>query len=174
MSVYRGCYCNVEIIESSVFSSLPSESQILDQLDIGALDPQILEGYSEVPNTGAVKVWHKSGFYDEDTIFCVTYRGKEIFLKNTLSTVQIVGATQFSFRNPPSFMNIAFREPRDAVYESEAVLENYFYHDNVAPFLALRLIQRFGISNPSPRYVKSVATGMCTFLVLLNFAYKIN
>ena len=32
------------------------------------------------------------------------------------------------------------------------------YHKNTAPFLSVRLIQRFGISNPSPRYVESVSS----------------
>jgi uncharacterized protein (DUF1800 family) len=115
--------------------------------------------YIKISNTGEIGVWHKNGNYDKETIFSVTYRGKETFLKNVLSTVSISGATQYSFRNPPSFINVAYREPRDAMYESEAILENYFYHDNVAPFLALRLIQRFGISNPSPQYIERVATG---------------
>lgn len=39
-----------------------------------------------------------------------------------------------------------------------AVLESYFYHPNVPPFLAIHFIQRLGISNPSPRYVETVAT----------------
>lgn len=40
----------------------------------------------------------------------------------------------------------------------DQVLESYFYHQNTAPFLAIHFIQRFGTSNPSPRYVKVVAT----------------
>ena len=32
------------------------------------------------------------------------------------------------------------------------------YHDNTPPFVAIRLIQRFGVSNPSPRYIETVAT----------------
>lgn len=42
---------------------------------------------------------------------------------------------------------------RDAQYETEAILDHYFYHDNVAPFLCTRITQRFGLSNPSPRFV---------------------
>ena len=111
-----------------------------------------------------MKVWHKNGGYDKDTIFSINYRGSQTFLKNMKSTVQIKGANQYQFRNPPSFVNLAYRETRDAIYETDAVLENYLYHDNVAPFLAMRLIQRFGISNPSPRYIEQVATGrLCSF-----------
>lgn len=36
-------------------------------------------------------------------------------------------------------------------------LDNIFNHDNVGPFLAIRLIQRLTTSNPSPGYVRRVA-----------------
>jgi uncharacterized protein (DUF1800 family) len=45
----------------------------------------------------------------------------------------------------------------DAQYETEALLEHLVYHDNVPPFLSVRIMQRFGVSNPSPRYVKTCA-----------------
>ena len=35
-------------------------------------------------------------------------------------------------------------------------MDHYFYHDNTAPFLASRLIQRLITSNPSPRYIEAV------------------
>lgn len=161
-STYRGCLCDIDIVESKVFNSLPSSvTQILNNLHIGSMDPALLGSYSQVANTGNnIKVWHKNGqSYSKDTIFSVVYRSKEIFLRNMKSTVQIAGNTRYTFRNPPSFMSLNFREKRDAIYETEAVLETYFWHDNVGPFLAVRLIQHFGISNPSPRYVKAVATG---------------
>ena len=42
---------------------------------------------------------------------------------------------------------------------TEAVLDDYFFHQNTAPFLARLLIQRFNIaSNPAPAYVAAVAT----------------
>ena len=56
----------------------------------------------------------------------------------------------------------------DAQYETEATLDHYFYHDNTAPFLALRFIQRFVVSNPSPRYVKSVADAFKTGIYSAN------
>ena len=56
---------------------------------------------------------------------------------------------------------------RDAQYETDAVLDHYFYHDNVAPFMCIRIMQRFSFSNPSPRYVASCVeafrTGLYTF-----------
>jgi len=36
-------------------------------------------------------------------------------------------------------------------------LDNIFNHDNVGPFIAIRLIQRLTTSNPSPAYVRRVA-----------------
>lgn len=41
-------------------------------------------------------------------------------------------------------------------------MDSYFYHPNTAPFISQRLIQRFGVSNPSPGYVKRVATAFRT------------
>eukprot|EP00550_Attheya_septentrionalis_P002628 CAMPEP_0198287972 /NCGR_PEP_ID=MMETSP1449-20131203/6625_1 /TAXON_ID=420275 /ORGANISM="Attheya septentrionalis, Strain CCMP2084" /LENGTH=988 /DNA_ID=CAMNT_0043986049 /DNA_START=140 /DNA_END=3106 /DNA_ORIENTATION=- len=49
-------------------------------------------------------------------------------------------------------------ETRDAYYETEAVLDHVLHHENTAPFLSKLFIQHFGISNPSPRYVETVAT----------------
>lgn len=167
-SVYRGCYCNIDVTVNSVFASLPTESQTLENLHIGAIDPQILGTHSLFQTSGGLEVWHKNGGYDSDTIFGVTYRGRKVFLRNIVSVVEISGASQYSFRNPPSFMNIGLREPRDAIYETNEVLENYFFHDNVAPFLAYRIIQRFGISNPSPRYIESVSTGKYAKLLIFS------
>lgn len=146
VSVYKGCYCNINVVESSVFNSLPTESQVIDSLQIGAVDPNILDTYTSAAGSATVQVWHKNGGYDKDTIFGVTYRGREVFLRNMESIVQVEG-TQYSFRNPPSFINIAQREPSDAMHESDAVIENYFFHENLAPFLAYRIIQvRFLVS----------------------------
>ena len=56
------------------------------------------------------------------------------------------------------YIHIFFLPNRDAQYETEATLDHYFYHDNTAPFLAARLIQRLITSNPSPRYILTVST----------------
>jgi len=67
------------------------------------------------------------------------------------------GSDAFSARNPPHFMNFIIPDIRDAIYETEAVIDHLFYHPNVAPFISRRIIQRFGISNPSPRYINEAA-----------------
>ena len=87
----------------------------------------------------------------------------------------------FAFRNAPHFVSIAcatcnlfairlglarprsqvsFTEPRaiDAAYETEALLDHLFAHQNVPSFVSHLLIQRFISSNPTPRYVRAVAT----------------
>mmetsp|Transcript_27131 Transcript_27131/g.41641 ORF Transcript_27131/g.41641 Transcript_27131/m.41641 type:complete len:739 (-) Transcript_27131:168-2384(-) len=48
------------------------------------------------------------------------------------------------------------RTIRDAQYETEAVLDSYFYHNNIGPFIGIRLCQRFGFSNPSPNFVERI------------------
>ena len=50
----------------------------------------------------------------------------------------------------------------DAQFETASVLDHYFHHDNTAPFIALRLIQRLVSSNPTPRFIEAVATAFRT------------
>ena len=47
---------------------------------------------------------------------------------------------------------------RSGMQDVEDAIDNLFYHPNVGPFLARRLIQRMVSSNPSPAYVRRVAT----------------
>jgi hypothetical protein len=47
-------------------------------------------------------------------------------------------------------------------HETKEVIDSLFYHPSHPPFLATRLIQRFGISNPSPRFIERVATAYST------------
>lgn len=81
--------------------------------------------------------------------------------------------TPASFRNPPHFMSlipdygsgsigIGEQNLRDAEYETAAVIDHYFYQDNVAPFLCVRIMQRFSFSNPSPSFVSSCVTAFRT------------
>jgi uncharacterized protein (DUF1800 family) len=69
--------------------------------------------------------------------------------------------SSFSFRNPPTFHG-PIPEIKNAKDETEAAIDHYFYNDNTPPFLAMRFIQRFGISNPSPGFVERVATAFRT------------
>jgi uncharacterized protein (DUF1800 family) len=56
---------------------------------------------------------------------------------------------------------------RHVHHEIQAALDHLLFHPNTAPFVALRFIQRFGVSNPSPGYiarvVKSFTSGTYIF-----------
>ncbi len=47
-------------------------------------------------------------------------------------------------------------------HETNSVLDSLFYHPTHPPFMASRIIQRFGISNPSPSLIERVATAYKT------------
>jgi cullin-associated NEDD8-dissociated protein 1 len=119
-----------------------------------------------------------SGVLDARSIFKVTVErtGQTIHLANTQSIVTVGGnataateeqqqhaaAPSFWFRNPPHFMSFTEPTARDAEYETDAVLDHLVHHENTAPFISKRLIQRMTSSNPSPRYVRQVAEAFRT------------
>jgi len=47
---------------------------------------------------------------------------------------------------------------RSGMQDVEDAIDNLFHHPNVGPFIARRLIQRMVSSNPSPDYIRRVAT----------------
>lgn len=163
--VTGGCLCDTVISETLVFNRMPAnKEEVLANLNIGAYDPSAFdEGtYTEQEANGVKAYFTSFGIFDRDTVFEVTDEfGRILRFKNTKENVRIKGAPEYSFRNAPSFMSLLNTEAsvRDAEYETEAALDHYLHHDNTAPFIAIRLIQRFTTSNPSPRYVKEVATG---------------
>ena len=89
--------------------------------------------------------------------------------------------TGFHFRNPPHFLpNLGEmmwwipggveKHPygdgdhllAPAEHETNVLIDHLFEHDNTAPFVAHRMIQRLITSNPSPRYVRAVAMAFQT------------
>lgn len=158
------CLCDTFVRELRVFGSIPSSANdALEKLKIGAYDPSASEvTYLIVTNeSNDVTAYLSRGAFNTDTIFEVTDdTGRKVFLKNVRETVHVEGAPEYSFRNAPHFMSLLETETsvRDAQYETEATLDHYFRHPNTAPFIATRLIQRLVLSNPTPRYVKTVAT----------------
>lgn len=160
-TIADGCLCSVNINESAVFDAAPSVSNVLAKLKVGSVDPSIhgASAYSSSIVDGVEIHFKSSGSpYDTDTIFGVEVNGEMTYYKNVLSTVKVAG-TSMKFRNPPSFINLAHHDsPRDAQHETDAVLKHYFHHPNVAPFLATMMSKRFGISNPSPTFIETVAT----------------
>lgn len=95
---------------------------------------------------------------DHLDLLLLIFTGPNIdFLKLEGSTS---GISPSSFRNPPHFMSllsdmspygIGEQTIRDAHYETAAVLDHYFYQDNVAPFICIRLMQRYVESINHPR-----------------------
>lgn len=158
------CMCEVSVAEEQVFfdSNLPSAKEVLDYLHIGAFNPNSQDS-SPVKNTSDQVTWYSAAdTLTSDSVFEVTdSTGTTQLRKNMKSTVKLVGA-DLSFRNPIHFMSLEDAEPRDAYYETEAALDSYFYHSNVAPFLAIRFAQRFGISNPSPGFVQRIVDAFRT------------
>eukprot|EP00804_Cyclotella_cryptica_P014145 CCRYP_005584-RA/>CCRYP_005584-RA protein AED:0.03 eAED:0.03 QI:259/1/1/1/0.94/0.9/20/117/3951 len=163
--VTGGCLCHTSISKSRVFNSMPrSVDDVLSKLAIGAYDPSAYDDgtYAEELNMNGITAYLTvAGTFNADTVFVVTDSyGRVHRLKNAKEHVRIQGAPDYAFRNAPSFMSVLNTEAvvRDALYETEAALEHYLYHDNTAPFVAYRLIQRFTTSNPTPTYIKAVAT----------------
>ena len=118
--------------------------QELQQLKIGAFAPS-----GACASCGDVKAYY-TGAIDEATIF--EHQGK--YYKNVRSHVHVAGK---SFRNPPLFGLKEIPSTRSAMWEVESMLEHLVHHQNTAPFIALRLIQRLVSSNPSPGYLTAVA-----------------
>ena len=83
------------------------------------------------------------------------------YLKNSQLDVEIKN-TGVRFRNPVHFISMVDQDLRDMHYETKAVIDTFFHHPSHPPFLAIRMIQRFGISNPSPGFIERVAIAYAT------------
>ncbi|KAI2512165.1 Protein of unknown function (DUF1501) [Fragilaria crotonensis] len=171
MTVDEMCMCPVSVSESQVFfdGDNPSKDDVLRRLTVGAFHPSSLSAEYTSQQSGDVTWYSRNGVLSSDSVFSVTDdAGVTQLRKNVKLTVTIVNS-DISFRNPVHFMSLEDPEPRDAHYETEATLDHYFYHPNTAPFIATRLAQRFGISNPSPGYIARIAdsfrTGLYRFSV---------
>ena len=158
------CLCNTTITSSAPFSSLselPSHDEVISTLHVTVLqsvatDTSIYAFHSTTSDGVTIYLPVGTSTLTEDAIFHVqTFSQAHRYYKNSLSTVNI--GSSFSFRNPPSFMSVIEPTARDAFWETEAVLDVFFHHPNLAPFVADFLIKRFVTSNPTPRYVEVVA-----------------
>merc|ERR1719266_2104152 len=167
--INNGCFCKTEVVEERIFSGwsdLPmTVEDLLSLVSVGSRPPDTFDENTFDPprnRANVIKVYYRVGRYmDTDAVFEVTVHGHKKYYRNVRSNVFVQGTsttTALSFRNPPHFMSFVDRDERDAHYETDAVLDDYFHHSNTAPFLAIRFIQRFGNSSPSPRFVKAVAT----------------
>lgn len=164
------CLCDVMVETRVPFTenaTIPSRVEVQAQLKIGSASPHDFDDglYVQCQTQAClaavadgVSVYTRAGgAFDALTIFGlepVHAGGARTYLANQRSMVTI---GSFGFRNPPRFMDLLEPTVRDAAYETEALLDHLFFHENAAPFVSHRLIQRLTTSNPSPRYVGAVA-----------------
>jgi hypothetical protein len=177
------CLCNVTVSNSMAFTSDPLDANtIRETLKVGAFEPSyfdtgIYAGPVTLSTDSSVSIYHLSSVndYSEETIFVLLdeFRGETIHLKNVASTITIGDDVNDYYteplrrplvmRNPLTFFDLVKPETRDAIYETEAVIDHYMHHPNAAPFVSMQLIQHIaGISNPSPSYVERVSTAFVT------------
>jgi uncharacterized protein (DUF1800 family)/uncharacterized protein (DUF1501 family) len=168
-SVADGCICDTSVTEKSVFGSashILSVHHVLSALHIGTFSPDHFLP-DEIKSIGSCGVEGVNFFSRSFADSCsnlgtdaflgvIDSHGVQHYLKNVLSTVKITGVG--AFRNAPHFISFVDQDLRDMYYETDAVINHLFHHPSHAPFLASRIIQRFGISNPSPGYIERVAT----------------
>ena len=140
-------------------SEIISINNVLSKATIGAFTHE--DDGEDVTGINGMKKYPK-GPLSPDTVFGFhDENGRQHFRKNIVSEVS-VGNGGLKIRNPVSFFSLSEFTARDARYEIDAALNHFFYHKNMAPFLAIRLSQRLGISNPSPRYIKNAASAFRT------------
>lgn len=76
-----------------------------------------------------------------------------------------VPMAHFANRHSPetkNFLDVSIPENTDGPTSIDLALDGIFAHDNVPPFIARQLIQRFTMSSPPPAYVERVATAFAT------------
>ena len=158
--VHQGefCLCEMQVEEASVFTAMPANQQVTEELHIGSLEPGLYgRDYNLVESVEGVDLYALSPAdkFASTSIFKTTLHGKDVYFRNMRSVVHI--SDSVGFRNTPTIMRFSEPSDRDAQYETEAFIDHLIYHPNTAPFIAYRIIQRFVSSNPSPRYVGVVA-----------------
>ena len=132
----------------------------MNELEVFAEAIQTADGYVFAPTIYEFIETTEELVFNEDTIFEVQGDdGASKFFKN--QDVRVI-VDDNSFRNPPTFMDYAHPTERQALLETDAVLDHLTTHPSTAPFICKKLIQFFTSSNPSPRYVLEVATAFRT------------
>ena len=165
------CVCDVEEATAAVFNGDAASvrrEQLEAKLPIGAPPPDAFGdgAYEPCADAGCAAARQKgvdilvpagSTVLDERAIFRLSARnGSSPAVRANKVSIVRVGAAMH-FRNPPSVMQPLATTARDAAYETDAVIDQLFRHRNLPPFVARALILRLTSSNPSPRYVGSVA-----------------
>ena len=123
------CLCTAEVDESRAFSSAPTREQVLNELHIGAISPEIYRKLDKIELDGGVTMYAKNGAYLKSTIFrVIDDNGVEQFRKNIRSTVTIGShdGLQLRFRNPLHMVSIQSPHPLYSYQETDAALDHYF------------------------------------------------
>ena len=159
------CLCDVTVTETPVFTSMPTREEVLNRLHIGSMPIGVFDAGTYKPiHVCSQEVEAYTAVdgepFDEHTVFKVIQHGKPLYLRNLESIVEI--GLGIGFRNPTGLMKIREGTYRDALYETDAVIQHFLTHPNCPPFIAYRLIQRLVTSNPSPRYVDVCAKAFST------------
>ena len=168
------CLCNTTLEETATFTLLPSRTDILNTLNVGAFDPAMFtNGEYTLLNdsTADVKAYKYTGMddYSTNTIFRVAkdeYSGDFLYLKNIHSVVRVCEGT-FSFRNSPTFYDVVDPELISAYHETDAYLDHVHGHASAPPFVCKSLLKHFGYNNASPQQVLTCSnafkSGVFTF-----------
>lgn len=156
------CRFPITVEASQIFQTdadVASIEIILSKASIGTFPPtgmgEPVDGAPEIEKFPAGPLSSATVFKFTDVYGQIQYR------KNVMSVVSL-GNGNLQMENPVSFFSLPEHTVRDAQYEVDAALKQYFYHPNTAPFIAIRMAQRFGHSNPSPRHIETVATAFHT------------
>jgi uncharacterized protein (DUF1501 family)/uncharacterized protein (DUF1800 family) len=164
---HETCLCNLSVTESPVFREKddpPTAAEVRHKLKIGspAVSAFALGDYRRCTTDACnsvegVEIYAKAGStaWSVDAIWKI--QNPTFFLYNRISSVRVGSTGAFSFRNVPHFISLKESSKTGMDAEIQALLDSLYTHDNMAPFIAHRLIQHLVTSNPSPRYVRAVA-----------------
>ena len=132
------CQCPIDVEMTPVFKAddeLISIENVLSKTSIGSLKPA--EAGEDVVgvNGGGIKKYPGGALTAETVFEFVDEYGKTRYRKNKVSKVLIGGETVgLQLRTPVSFFSVAEHTLRDAEYELDAALQQYFYHPNTGEF----------------------------------------
>jgi len=162
---HESCLCDTIAVITAPFdgTSAATKEEMDEVLRIGSLPPNAYGNgvyrrcMSEQCLSMGAEVWLKGNRFDENAIFKLERNGTHSWLRNQLAVVEVGGV--FKFRNPPHFVPFIreLASELDLVHETDAMIDHLHTFQNTPPFIAKLLIQRFGTSNPSPRYVQVVS-----------------
>jgi hypothetical protein len=104
---------------------------ILSKAPIGAFQPA--DAGEDIPGGNGIKK-HPAGPLTQETVFEFTGSdGKVKYRKNFVSNV-VIGNGGLEMRNPVTFYALSEYTERDASYELDAALGQYFFHPNTGEY----------------------------------------